>query len=206
MSDTLTRKGNPLANKDWAKKLQLASGKPLERRQIRTGIVYMLIDCSTSMEGDKMVQAKKGVLGFAEQAYTRGYSVGIIKFASDAEYICDPQDSFTTIAQHIGRLTSSGSTNMAEAIEMVIEKFSEKIEEKVICIVTDGVPDDAQAALNAANDAKERGIDIMTIGTRDADKDFLARVATRTELSVKVSESQLESGISSMARLLPGKP
>jgi hypothetical protein len=65
------------------------------------------------------------------------------------------------------------------------------------------MPDSRDAALDAANRAKRANIDIMTIGTDDADRSFLEEIATRKELAAKVARAQLEQGIVSMARLLP---
>jgi len=91
---------------------------------------------------------------------------------------------------------------MAAAINLATEKFADRNGEKIICLVTDGMPDSRDAALNAANRAKRANIDIMTIGTDDADRSFLEKIATRKELAAKVARAQLEQGIVSMARLL----
>ena len=42
-----------------------------------------------------------------------------------------------------------------------------------------------------------------TIGTDDADRDFLGKLASKTELSVKVLSDRLKQGITSMAKMLP---
>jgi len=52
--------------------------------------------------------------------------------------------------------------------------------------------------------AKERGIEIIAIGTDDADKDFLSRLASRSDLMVKVSRELLGQSIASAAKMLPG--
>ncbi|XOF35433.1 MAG: VWA domain-containing protein [Candidatus Electrothrix sp. YB6] len=96
-----------------------------------------------------------------------------------------------------------GSTNMADAISLATNKLADKMGEKIICLVTDGMPDNRQAALDAADRAKREQIDIMAIGTDDADKNFLEEIVTRKELSVKIARDQLEQGIVSMAKLLP---
>ncbi|MDN3515007.1 MAG: VWA domain-containing protein [Candidatus Brocadia sp.] len=191
--------------KNWVKKLEAASGKPVAPR--RSGrIVYLLMDCSGSMaEGNKIVQAKKGAIGFAEEAQRKEYSVGLIQFASHAEHVLEPQNEFTNLNTNVERLSAQGSTNMAAAIQIARDKLLDKAGEKVICIVTDGMPDDKKATLEAANEARTQGIEIMAIGTDDADKEFLEELATRKELSLKVLRDQLERGIVSMAKILPKK-
>ena len=67
--------------KNWVKKLEAASGKPVALRR-SSKIVYLLIDCSGSMaEGNKIEQAKKGAIGFAEEAQRKEYAVGLIQFS-----------------------------------------------------------------------------------------------------------------------------
>jgi len=191
--------------KGWVKKLEAVSGKPvLPRRSGKT--VYLIVDCSGSMaEGNKIEQAKKGAIGFAGEAQRKEYSVGLIQFASHAEHIFEPQNELTSLNASVERLSANGSTNMAAAIQMARNNLLDKAGEKVICIVTDGMPDDKEATLAEANEARTQGIEIMTIGTDGADKDFLEELATRKELSLKVLRDQLERGIVSMAKMLPKK-
>ncbi len=73
-------------------------------------------------------------------------------------------------------------------------------------IVTDGVPnghDEPGATLKEREAAIKDAIDIIAIGTDDADQEFLKKLASRTELGMKVSKERLEQTISSSASLLP---
>lgn len=154
-------------------------------------------------DGNKMNQAKRGASGFADESQRKGYSVGLIQFSSRAEHISEPQKELVSLNAAIERMAAGGSTNMAAALNMATEKFADRNGEKIICLVTDGMPDSRDAALEAANRAKREYIDIMTIGTDDADRQFLEEIATRKELSAKVSREQLAQGMVSMAKLLP---
>lgn len=191
--------------KDWVKKLEEASGRPIEFHR-KQGIIFIVVDCSSSMAaGNKMEQAKKGAVGFADSAQKKGYSVGIIQFSWDAELMIGPQNNINSLQAEVDKMAANGSTNLTAAILLAINKLADERKERLICIVTDGMPDDAMAALTAAEKAKREGIDIMTIGTDDADKNFLTKLATREELSVKVLRNELEDGIKSMAKMLPEK-
>ena len=70
-------------------------------------------------------------------------------------------------------------------------------------IVTDGVTVNPQLASAAAAQAKAQGISILTIGTDDADPNFLAQLASASDLTVNVTSDNLGEAISSAARLLP---
>jgi len=168
--------------------------------------VYLLLDCSGSMsEANKLVQARKGAIGFAAEAQSEEYSVGVICFSTDAEHMLEPQKSLTPITATVENLSPKGTTNMTNAIRLAQDKLSDQTGDKVLCLVTDGVPDNKDSALDAAKEARLHGIELMAIGTDDADKSFLEQIVTRKELSVKVLRDQLERGIVSMAKMLPEK-
>lgn len=179
------------------------------RSSIRTyllGNVYLLIDCSSSMEGDKLNQVKKGALRFAKDALAKGYLTGLIQFASSAIHLCEPQREISVIEDHLNSLIANGTTNMAEAIRIAHQNLGEREELRVMVIATDGMPDSEEEALNEAQHAKKKGIDIITIGTDDADKEFLKKIATKINLSVMVSGEKVGEGIASMAKKLPILP
>lgn len=206
--DTLdsTNRDSPLARyqqKPWAKKLAVASGKPvLTRRSAKN--VYLLVDCSGSMaDSNKIEQAKNGAIGFAKEALRKEYSVGLIQFASHAEHLVELQNELSYLNTKVDSMSANGSTNMASAIQIARDRLADKAGEKVVCLITDGMPDDKKATLEAANELRTQGIAIMAIGTDDADKEFLETLATRKELSFKVLRDQLERGIISMAKMLP---
>lgn len=168
--------------------------------------VYLLLDSSGSMgDGQKLVQSKSGALKFAKEAISKGYRVGLIKFESCAIHLCDPQSDLSVLDSALANMNAGGSTEMTGAIRLATQKLLEKGPLRVICIVTDGFPDDPQTALDAARRAKENGIDIITVGTDNADKNFLEKLATRKELGIKVPRDQLEKTIVSTANMLPGK-
>jgi Mg-chelatase subunit ChlD len=167
------------------------------------GSVYLLVDCSTSMEGEKIEQAKQGAIGFAQDAHKKGFRTGLIMFTSGVEHLLEPTSDLAAFTVSVKRLTAYGSTNMAAAIHSAITYLRGVSGEQVICIVTDGLPDDPNLTLSIAREARNLLIDIITIGTDDADKAFLDQIATRKELSIKVERKMLRSAITNMAKLLP---
>jgi len=191
--------------KEWMTKLEAVSGKRFEVESTN-GFVYLLIDCSGSMSAsNKLQHAKLGAKGFPIDAHAKGYSIGLISFDSHASHLLELQRDLTVFERAVQKLQIGGSTNMAEAIVSAVTHLGERPGTTVICIATDGKPDDKGATLRAADDAKDRGIEIMTIGTDDADNEFLALLATTRELAVKVATARLREGITSMARLLPDR-
>lgn len=171
-----------------------------------TGHVYLLVDKSASMSGDKINQAKKGALNFAKEALSKGYYTGLIQFDSESKLLCEPFKDLSTIEKAIGRMVTGDNTHMAKAINLAHNLLNGKFGVRVMVIVTDGMPNgegDPTASLKAGEVAKKAGIDIIVIGTDDADQTFLKRLASRTELGVKVDSTKLEQTITNSARMLP---
>jgi Mg-chelatase subunit ChlD len=166
--------------------------------------VILLIDCSGSMGGGgKMDQAKTGAIGFARAAIEQRYEVGLLRFDSRATLLLDPQGRLEALATAAGQLSPAGSTNMGDAIRTASNSFDKRHRERVLCLVTDGMPDSRDDALAAAAEVKRAGGEIMAIGTDDADHAFLDYLVTRKELSRKVAVPQFDQAITDMARLLP---
>jgi len=177
--------------------------KPVRGELIRVGFVYLVVDCSGSMEGQKLEQAKRGSLSFAKDALTKEYSTGLVQFESIAIHLCEPVRDIEVLRQHLGRIEVGNTTNMADAIQLTTKKLKDKAGFRIMVIVTDGMPDSEEAALKAGQQAKSKGIDIITIGTDDADEEFLKKLASRAELNIMVPRNQLEQGINSIVKMLP---
>lgn len=179
-------------------------GHPISVRfEKQIAYVYLVIDTSGSMVGYKLEQAKKGVIDFAKDAFRKEYMVGLISFNTTARHVCEPTYDIRLLQGRIREMQATGSTNMAEAIKMAHDHLKRLDNTRVIVIATDGLPDNAQDVLREGTKAKENKIDIITIGTDDADQGFLKRLATRAELGKKVKREVFSQAISSASNLLP---
>jgi Mg-chelatase subunit ChlD len=203
--------GKESAGPAWLRKLEGASGKSLVNRDAVTGAltgnaaVVLLVDCSGSMAGDKMRQAQAGALDFGRDAIRRGYAVGVVRFGSTAETLTVPSRHESSITNALGLLRIEGSTNMAAGIDASATSLGRK-GSRVICLVTDGMPDSTDQAIASAAQARAGGIEIMAVGTDDADWAFLARIVSRKELATKVDRRAFGQQIVSMAKMLPQLP
>lgn len=180
------------------------AGKPISSTDAGSGSAYLVIDCSWSMEGPELAEAKKGAIDFARQALSKGYSVGLIRFASSASHICEPQRNVEPLQRHLKAMEAGGSTNMAAGIRLALDHLRNTASPRVAVVATDGMPSSVEDALAAAQEAKRGGIDIITIGTENADRGFLSQIASRTDLAITVLRGKLGQGIASTAKMLPG--
>jgi len=181
------------------------SGPVQEYVEYEEGTTILVIDCSSSMAGGaKLEQAKNGIIDFARNALRKHYRVGLIAFSDGAQYLCEPSRNLDNIKEAIERLYASGSTNMADAISLAKDNLKKgRIKDpRAIVIATDGEPNSKTAALLQAGLAKKNGVDIIAIGTDDADRAFLKKLASRSDLAEKVSQTNFGTGIAQTANKL----
>lgn len=165
--------------------------------------VLLLIDTSGSMTGDKILQAKNGAIDFSRSATQRGFATGLAVFADKAAMVCDPTVQNATFENKITAVRVGivgGSTNLAAGLDLA-GKFKELA---AVVVVTDGQPNSCEDALRSAAVLKQKGIEILCIGTDDADKAFLDQLATRKELALHVEAENIRTSIGQATRLLLG--
>ena len=163
----------------------------------------LLIDTSGSMAGSKIEQAKGGAIDFAHSAIAGGYATALAIFADRAAMVCDPTVDATHFTRKIARLEVGlvgGTTNLAAGL-ILAGKFPELA---AVVIVTDGATPQ-EPALIAAIALKAKRVEIICIGTDDADSDFLKQLATRSDLATHVPAKHLRSAIEGASRLLTGR-
>lgn len=91
---------------------------------------------------------------------------------------------------------------MTHALQLATEELTPINGLRAIVVVTDGMPNDPTTTLSMAQRAKKNGIEIIAIGTDDADKDFLNKLASRSDLMIKVSRELLGQSVASAAKML----
>lgn len=184
-------------------KLSLRAGDGVET-EVRTTPrnVLLLIDTSGSMAGSKIEQARNGAIDFVHSAITKSYAIALAVFADRAAMVCDPTSDAARFGKKIAGVDVGlvgGTTDLAAGL-ILAGKFRELA---AVVIVTDGQSNDNDAALQVAATLKNRAIEIICIGTDDADREFLKRLATRSELATHVSPKNLRAAITDASRFLP---
>jgi molecular chaperone DnaK len=156
------------------------------RLRLKPRWVVFAIDASFSMEGEKMRAAKKAVVDNARDLLSlrgKGCKIGIVSFANTAQIVCRPTADMAAIEQAVEGIYPSGMTAMDDGIRQAIEMVMAAPAGvgRDVVMVTDGMPDGhrRRATLAAAEEAKQKGVSLSTvgIGEQDVDLDFLRQLS-----------------------------
>ena len=143
----------------------------------------LVLDHSTSMaDPGKMPQLRRGAFKFFVEAVRRHYAVGAVAFASKTQLLSTPSVDIPRFWRRLQRLKPYGRTRMARPLRIAQRRLRFRRGHRVIVLLTDGMPDDAEATLAAARFIRDAGITLIPIGTGQADEAFLKTLAGRPEL------------------------
>jgi Mg-chelatase subunit ChlD len=203
----LSTKTSSLVQSKTAKSTALVGTKV---KVVFIGNAFLLIDTSGSMNGSRINEAKDGAIKYAKDVLTKGFSPGIITFGASIYYgseesqvklVIDCQDHVNGDFQNIiNNLKAGGSTPMTEAIQLATVELMRKKGRKIICIVTDGDPDNVNSAVAAASIAKEQGIEIFAVGVDGARQDVLDQLVSKKGMALLTNN--LSGGMQKIAGLL----
>lgn len=165
--------------------------------------VLLLIDTSGSMAGDKITQAKQGTIDFARSANLRGCATAMAVFADRAKMVCDSTVETYSFEKKVSGL-DVGIVGLGTNLTAALNLAGKVARLNAVVVVTDGQPDSQSTALSAAEFLKRRGVEILCIGTDDADRKFLAKLASRSDLAIHVEAENLRTSIDQASSLLLG--
>jgi molecular chaperone DnaK len=147
--------------------------------------VVFTLDISGSMYSrGKIERAKQAVIDNSRQLLGNGggqVRIGVVAFGSRAETVCPLTDDIKKITTSVSRLSPYGSTAMGEGIVLALELLREPGNHKLreIVLVSDGMPDSTEKALEAGAKAGQRGVNLSSlgIGHEDIDEAFLKDIS-----------------------------
>ena len=148
--------------------------------------IMLIGDFSTSTDGHQ-VNTAEAFQAFANrfQLSETGVKMGLIVFGSDCEIVTPLTSSSVELSHGIEILKSHeamGSTNMNSALQLAtVELMKGRQVQKVIILISDGLPDNQEGTLKTANDLKTiLGYTICTVlvTASSTDEVLLTKVAS----------------------------
>jgi molecular chaperone DnaK len=149
--------------------------------------VVVALDTSGSMLGGKMARATQAAASSVRTVSEAGRHpvwFGLVTFGSAVVLRCEPSGDPAAVARCLQSVSAAGSTPMHSAIRLALDTLRKAPTNTAceIALVTDGMPDDPEAALAAAEEARAEGVSlsIVGIGKEDVDEEFLRQLTPRT--------------------------
>jgi Mg-chelatase subunit ChlD len=145
----------------------------------RVDFLFM-IDSSGSMRGSKISACKKSALSLADRCRRRGDRLAVISFSDKVEVVSpldhDPRD----LAVSVMKIMSSGTTDIAKALEKSQEVLDKGGRSRHAILITDALPTKGDKpigdALDQAKKVAAKGITLSVVGIQlDAEGDRIAK-------------------------------
>ena len=138
--------------------------------------ICLVIDSSGSMQGSKFAEVQAAAKNFVRRQDLSRDHISVVRFSSDAMLAAPPTSDLGQIESAIGQMYADGSTAMNLGLQVAEEALSTASSPRHILLFTDGLATWPSLSLSAAQQIRHRGIQIVAIGTGDADRGFLTQV------------------------------
>jgi Ca-activated chloride channel family protein len=148
--------------------------------------ICLLIDASGSMtnEGiDKLREVRRAATGFVERRQGGLDLIAVVAFGSQPHRLTSLINDQNTLKRAVQEVSDGGSTAMDAALSKAVSTLDDVPAEqrgaqlpRSILLFTDGKPDNPPATLAAARGCREANIQLVAIGTGDADTDYLGQL------------------------------
>jgi molecular chaperone DnaK (HSP70) len=164
--------------------------------------VFLLVDVSASMTGQPLVEAQTAANEFLSKCDFTTMEVGLISFSTLVALQSPATSNVRRLHAAVTRMEAQGSTNLTDALEMARGQLVSCDRKRYVVILTDGYPDAPESAVEQAQAAHRQGIDIVAIGTGDADRDYLRRLASSEAASIFARSGELVETFGHIARVI----
>ena len=164
--------------------------------------IFLLIDGSASMAGHPLLEARNAAREFLGRCDFTATEVGLISFSDQVTLQCELTSNSRKVQSALDRLEADGTTNLADALELASDRLMNPERRRYVVILTDGYPDATEAAVEQATKARDRGIEIVAIGTGDADLAYLRRLSSTEAGSIFAARGELVGAFGHIARMI----
>jgi len=168
--------------------------------------IALLIDTSGSMGGSKLAEVKGAAINFVQRQGGQNDSLAVISFSDGAQVVSQFGSDTNTLVQGIAGLSANGGTNMSSGIDTALaETQSTSQKSRNILLFTDGVPNSLPAASTSALSARLKGVNVVAVGTGDADVNFLNQLTGSPALVFFANSGQLDNAFKQAEKAIYGK-
>ncbi|MEO8083614.1 MAG: VWA domain-containing protein [Ardenticatenales bacterium] len=155
------------------------------RARVTGADVVLAIDRSGSMAGAKLAAAQSAARTFAELLDVRFHRLGLVAFDTTANVVAPLSSDVVPTIDGLAGLAPTGSTNLAAAVDVAAAHLAAAGRPEalpVVVLLTDGRQNGPGDPLQAADAARQAGVQLYTIGLGgDVNRPTLISIAGRQE-------------------------
>ncbi len=164
--------------------------------------IYLLLDVSSSMAGPPLEEAREAARAFLDRCDFTTAEVGLVSFSDTVTLQAEASENARRVIAGLARLEADGTTDLAGALELARSRLLATDRNRYVVLLTDGYPDAPEAAVEEAQTARDLGIEIVAIGTGDADREYLKRLASTEAGSIFADRGELVGTFGHIARVI----
>jgi Ca-activated chloride channel family protein len=170
--------------------------------------VYLVVDTSGSMAGEKLAQTKEALLIFIEQIKGDAEQVGLITFASSVDQVQELDELGVNRAQllaAVGGLEASGDTALLDAVDEAysrLQYLGDTARINAIVVMTDGRENNSYTTLSQLvrhiEQGNRTGVPVVVFSIAygsDADMWTLEQIATASGGQVRIGDVETIRGL-----------
>ena len=175
-----------------------------ETRKSKPTAIELLIDCSGSMRGEPLTDAKNACRKLISEVVDLNTNeVGITSFANETKDICEMTSDKDTLIASVDNMEAWGGTEMMNGIENSYKKIlKSKKADKIIFLMTDGAPNSGDhSEIVSEKMRKENNVRLAVIFIRNSNSRGYNIAQNVARANTLVGESPLFYTSSSMSEL-----
>lgn len=166
--------------------LEIENISDLDKNNLPCTHICLVIDRSTSMEGERMDMVKKSVVQLFRKMRPKDY-ISVVSFSDRAEVVLPPTqiNSLDRFEFEVALIRPGGGTEIFQGLDLGLRQIKRLARSNIIgqvILVTDGhTYGDEQACLDAASQAASEGIIINALGIgNEWNDEFLETISSRS--------------------------
>jgi molecular chaperone DnaK len=180
------------------------AGRPLDQKVREHLNIYLAFDLSGSMSGDPLKEAQKAAEKFVSECDLTTTSVGLISFSDRVHVEQKATQNINEIVHAIRHLSigRTGYGNSGHPFSEIFKRLSNTSGVRYAIVLADGVWACQNSAIKEAQRCHAVGIEVIAIGFGQADRSFLAKIASSSEQSFFTDMNRLVEAFSTIAQEL----
>ena len=163
----------------------------LTRRPPQPQTVVLLMDTSSSMWGGKLLEVQAAATGFVDRQNLTVNNLAIVEFADNSQVLTNFDADKTELKQAIANLTPSGGTNLSQGLKTVASLLQNSNTPNIL-LFTDGQPNNPRASESIARQIRDTGINLVTVGTGDANSNYLTSLTGNPDLVFFANSGEID--------------